>query len=86
LSFTVKVPVLTPKVVGLKVTEILQLFPAASVSGSIGHVEVSANTPEAAMLLMVSGTVRVLLRVTVSGVLVVCTTQSPKNRVPWPRV
>jgi hypothetical protein len=86
LSFTLRVPVLTPKTVGENVTEILQLLPAASVSGSIGHSEVSANAPEAEMLLMVNGTARVLVRVTASAVLVVWTTQSPKNKVVSLRV
>jgi hypothetical protein len=40
LSSTFSVPVFAPRTVGVKVTEILQLAPAASVVGAIGHFEV----------------------------------------------
>jgi hypothetical protein len=81
LSFTFSVPVLAPRTVGVQVTEILQLAPAASVFGAIGHFEACPKFPETEMLLIVKGTVRVLLRVTVFAVLVVCRTQFPKATV-----
>jgi hypothetical protein len=40
LSSTFRVPVFAPRTVGVKVTEILQLAPAASVFGATGHFEV----------------------------------------------
>jgi hypothetical protein len=42
--------------------------------------------PETEILLMVSGTVWVLLRVTVLTVLVVCTTKFPKDKLAGLRV
>ena len=77
LSFTLRVPVLAPRAAGVKVTEILQLAPAASVLGAIGHFEVSAKSPDTEMLLMLSDTVCGLLRVTTLAVLVVCISQFP---------
>lgn len=83
---TVNVPVLVPRTVGVKVTEILQLAPAASVFGATGHFEVCPKFPETEMLLIVSDPVSVLLRVTVSIELVVCTTQFPKDKLAGLRV
>jgi hypothetical protein len=40
LSFTLSVPLIPPRAVGVKLTEILQLAPAANVFGEIGHFEV----------------------------------------------
>jgi len=82
LSLTVSVPLNTPSADGVKVSEILQFAPAAKVFGLNGQVvEASAKSPEGEMLLMVSADVEVLLRVTPSAVLVVCTGQFPKERV-----
>jgi len=86
LSLTVSVPVRTPSTVGVKVTEILQFPPAASVAGAIGHVEVCPKSPETEMLLIASGAVVVLLRTTALDGLVVCTTQFPKLRLVGVRV
>jgi hypothetical protein len=86
LSLTVSVPVRTPSAVGVKVAEILQLPPAASVAGAIGHVEVCPKSPETEMLLIASGAVVVLLRTMALDVLVVCTTQLPKLRLVGVRV
>jgi hypothetical protein len=38
VSFTVSVPVREPRAVGVSVTEIVHVFPAASVEGLTGHV------------------------------------------------
>lgn len=54
LSFTVNVPERVPTVVGVNVTVILQLVPAASVFGEIGHVEVCAKLPVVEMPEIVS--------------------------------
>ena len=40
VSFTDKIPVRVPRAVGVKVTEIVQLDPAANVLGVIGHFKV----------------------------------------------
>ncbi len=76
----------TPSTVGVKVSEILQLPPAASVAGAIGHVEVCPKSPDTEILLTASGTVVVFLRTIALGVLVVCTTQFPKLRLVGVRV
>ena len=55
LSFTLRVPLRVPRAVGVKVTEILQLAPAASVLGEIGHFEVCWKSPETEILLIASG-------------------------------
>jgi hypothetical protein len=82
LSLTVKVPLRVPSTEGVKVSEILQLAPAARVLGASGQVvEDSAKSPDGEMLLMVSGELRVLVSVAFWAVLVVCTTQFPKERV-----
>jgi len=86
LSLTVSVPVRTPSAVGVKVTEILQLPPAASVAGAIGHAEVCPKSPETEMLPIANGAVVVLVRTMALNVLVVCTTQFPKLRLVGVRV
>ena len=86
LSLTVSIPVLAPRAVGVNVTEILQLAPAASVFGASGHFEVCPKSPETEILLIVSGTDWVLLRMTFSALLVVCTTQFPKETLVGVRV
>ena len=73
LSVTVRVPVRVPSSVGVKVTEIPQLAPAANVCGEIGHPDVSAKSPEVEMFRIVSGTVCTFLNVTVLAALVVLT-------------
>jgi hypothetical protein len=67
--------------VGAKVTEILQLAPTAKILGEIGHFEVCLKSPETEILLITSGTVPLLLKVTVLAVLVVPTTQFPKDKL-----
>jgi len=59
LSVMVRVPVRVPTVVGVKVTEILQVAPAASVFGVRGQVEVEvwAKLPEVEIPEMVSALV-----------------------------
>jgi hypothetical protein len=70
LSVTVTVPLRDPVVVGLKVTVIGQLAPAARV---VPQVLVWAKSPLAVIDVIVSSSVPVLLSVTVCGVLVVPT-------------
>ena len=82
-SFTLRVPVVAPKAVGLKVTEILQLAPDASV---FGHFVLSPKAPETETLLIVRASACVLLRVTVSALLVVFTTNAPNVTVVGLRV
>jgi hypothetical protein len=69
-SLTLSVPLRVPVAVGLKVTVIGQLAPAASV---LGQVLVWAKSPLAVIDVIVSGPVPVLLSVTVCGALVVPT-------------
>lgn len=57
LSLTVKVPVRLPETVGVKVMEMVHFAPAPSVLGDRGQVEVCAKSPEAEILVIVSGTV-----------------------------
>ena len=49
------VPVWVPKAVGVKVMEIAQLAPPASVFGENGHIEVWEKAPEATIPKIVSG-------------------------------
>ena len=76
LSVTASVPVRVPSAVGVNVTLIVHVAPAARVAGLIGHalapVLVSAKSPEAAMVLIVKGPVPVFFRVTGCAALVVC--------------
>lgn len=73
---------LAPRAVGVKVTGILQLAPAARVLGAIGQLEVCAKSPEVVIPLIVRGAVGALVRVTVLGLLVVSATWPEKVRVP----
>jgi len=77
LSLTVNVPVRPPSAVGVNVTRIWHLPLAASVFGAIGQVDVATKSPEAEMLLIASGTVRVLVRTMDLATLVVCMTRLP---------
>jgi hypothetical protein len=86
LSLTVSVPVRAPRAVGVEVTEIVQLSFAANVFGDKGQFEVCAKSPEVEIPAMVRGTVWVLLRTTALAVLVVCTTQFPKETLVGLRV
>ena len=47
LSLTVKVPVLVPSAVGVNVTEIVQLPPAANGFGERGQFDICEKSPEA---------------------------------------
>ena len=67
LSFIASVPVCKPPPVGVKVTEMVQLFPAANVALQL---LVCAKSPAVAMLAIASGAFPVLLRVTIFAVLV----------------
>jgi len=64
LSVMVKVPVRVPEAVGVKVTSILQFFPAASVLPQGLVLLVKAKSPLTAMLVMVSVAPPVLVRIT----------------------
>lgn len=64
---TVSVPVRVPAAVGVKVREIVQLAPAATL---VPQVLVSAKSPDAEIDVMASAAVPELVSVTVSGVLV----------------
>src|SRR5213082_2516064 len=85
LSVTDSVPVRAPEVVGVKVTLIEQLAPAAKVAGLVGQafapVLVAAKSPEAAKELIVKAAVPVLVNVTVIGALVVASSWLPKSRL-----
>jgi hypothetical protein len=70
LSEILRVPVLIPAAVGLKVTEIVQLAPALTV---VPQVLVWEKSPLGVMLEMVRVTVPVLARVTICAALVVPT-------------
>lgn len=67
LSVTVRVPVRLPVAVGVKVTEMVQLWPAATVDP---QVLVSAKSPEAAMVVMASAAAPEFARVMVCAGLV----------------
>ncbi len=71
MSVTVTVPLRVPVAVGLKVTEIVQLAPAATL---VPQVFVCAKSPLTPMLARLSVAVPVLLSVTVMGALAVLTT------------
>jgi hypothetical protein len=71
-----RVPLLVPAAVGLKVTEIVQLAPAPTV---IPQVLVCEKSPLAAMLEMLSVAVPVLLRLTDCAALVVPTSWPAKS-------
>src|SRR5207237_516261 len=87
LSATDSVPVRAPEAVGVKVTLMEQLAPAAKVAGLVGQafapVLVAAKSPEAAKELIVKAAVPVLVNVTVIGALFPSTTlfRSPAGPV-----
>lgn len=81
LSLTVSVPDSAPSTVGVNVTEMLQLASDAKVCGEMGHFEVAAKSPDAEILLMVSGDDCVLVNFTVRVPLVVSTIQFPNPRL-----
>src|SRR5205823_4235683 len=85
LSATDSVPVRAPEAVGVKVTLMEQLAPAAKVAGLVGQafapVLVAAKSPEAAKELIVKAAVPVLVNVTVIGALVVASSWLPKSRL-----
>jgi hypothetical protein len=70
LSVMLRVPVRVPEAVGLKVTLMLQLAPAAT---ELPQLSVSAKSPLAEILVIVKLTVPVLVSVTVCAALVVPT-------------
>lgn len=74
LLVSIRVPVSLPKLEGVNVTVMLQLFPTPSVLGLSGQFPPETKTPELAPLtvmpLIVSGTDWVFLNVTVFGALV----------------
>src|SRR5207249_9335342 len=84
LWVTGRVPGRAPEVVGVKVTLIEQLAPAAKVAGlvrqALAPVLVAATSPEAAKELIVKAAVPVLVNVTVIGALVVASSWLPKSR------
>jgi hypothetical protein len=77
LSFTVSVPVLVPVAVGVKVTSIAQLAPAATLAP---HVLVCANSPLIPILPIVSAVLPVLLRLIACAALLVPTNWFPNDR------
>src|SRR5205823_3788443 len=85
LSATDSVPVRAPEAVGVKVTLMEQLAPAAKVAGLVGQafapVLVAAKSPEAAKELIVKAAVPVLVNVIVIGALVVASSWLPKSRL-----
>ena len=77
LSVRVRVPVRVPSAVGVKVTMILQLFPVARVPPQGFVLGARAKSPFVVMLLMLSVTVPVLVRVTALAAPVAPTTTVP---------
>jgi hypothetical protein len=77
LSLTVRLAVRAPVALGVKVTLMVQLLPAARVLGLMGQVLVWAKSPLLVplipMLLMVSAAFPLLVRLTVCAALVVFT-------------
>ena len=71
LSVTVRLPLRTPVLVGVKVMEKLQLPPTAMVNGYAGQVFVSAKSPEAAIFVTVKGVSPLFVIVTFCAALVV---------------
>src|SRR5437868_6644289 len=84
-SVTNSVPVRAPEAVGVKVTLIEQLAPAAKVAGLVGQalapVLVAAKSPEAAKEVIVKAAVPVLVSVTVTDALMVASGWLPKPRL-----
>src|SRR5947208_1358932 len=83
LSVTNSVPVRILEAVGVKVTLIEQLAPAAKVPGLVGQalapVLVAAKSPEAAKEVIVKAAVPVLVNVTVTDALVVASGSLPRS-------
>src|SRR5206468_1500818 len=87
------VPVRAPEAVGVKVTLMVQVPPAAKVAGLVGQalapVLVAAKSLEAANELIVKAAAPVFVSVTVIGALVVASSWLPKSRLvganPTPR-
>src|SRR5438477_213974 len=83
-SATDSVPVRAPKAVGVKVTLIEQLTPAAKVVGIVCLHDalpiVAAKSPEAAKEVIVKAAVPVLVSVTVTDALMVASGWLPKPR------
>jgi len=86
LSEMDRVPVRVPSAFGVKVTEIVQLAPAANVLGDNGQVEVCAKSPEVKMLKIVSGTAWLFFTVKLFAALVVPNTWLPKERLAADKV
>jgi len=74
LSVKVKVPVRAPKAVGVNVTEIVQVAPAANVLGGNGQFDVCTKSPEAEIPEIVSATAWLFFRVMLFALLVVLIT------------
>ena len=86
LSAIINVPVRAPTAVGVKVTEITQLAPAASVVGDDGQVDVCPKLPVVEILAIVRGMVWLFLRVTLFPALVVVTIWLGKERVAFDKL
>jgi len=71
LSVTVRLPLRTPVLVGVKVTWKVQLPPTAMVNGYAGQVFVSAKSPEAAIFVTVKAVSPLFVIVTCCAALVV---------------
>lgn len=83
MSVIVTVPVRVPAVVGVKVTEIVQLAPAATL---VPQLCVSAKSPEAAIDAMVRAALPELVSFTVCAALVVPSVCEAKVRLVGERV
>src|SRR5205823_4748492 len=85
LSASDSVPVRAPEAVGVKVTLMVQVPPAAKVAGLVGQalapVLVAAKSPEGANELIVKAAAPVFVSVTVIGALVVASSWLPKSRL-----
>src|SRR5256884_448838 len=85
LSVSDSVPVRAPEAVGVKVTLMVQVPPAAKVAGLVGQalapVLVAAKSPEGANELIVKAAAPVFVSVTVIGALVVASSWLPKSRL-----
>src|SRR5207249_3387623 len=85
VSVSDSVPVRAPEAVGVKVTLMVQVPPAAKVAGLVGQalapVLVAAKSPEGANELIVKAAAPVFVSVTVIGALVVASSWLPKSRL-----
>src|ERR1022692_2506620 len=86
LSVRVTAPVRDPNWVGVKVTSILQVFPAASVLPQGLLLDARAKSPLAAMLVIFNVAVPLLVRVTLFALLVDPTPSFPNARDVGDRV